>query len=97
MRVSCPPIRFPCFYGVDFPTKEELIANNKTIEQIRYFLEVDSLGYMPLEGLLGCAEKDANCYCTACWSGQYKIPVDTAVNKFSMEHYQMRMMFDDDE
>jgi amidophosphoribosyltransferase len=97
MRVSCPPIRFPCFYGVDFPTKEELIANNKTIEQIRDFLEVDSLGYMPLEGLLSCAEKDASCYCTACWSGQYKIPVDVAVNKFSMEHYQMRMMFDDDE
>jgi amidophosphoribosyltransferase len=97
MRVSCPPIRFPCFYGVDFPTKEELIANNKTIEQIRDFLEVDSLGYMPLEGLLSCAEKDASCYCTACWSGQYKIPIDIAVNKFSMEHYQMRMMFDDDE
>jgi amidophosphoribosyltransferase len=97
MRVSCPPIRFPCFYGIDFPTKEELIANNKTVEQIRQFLEVDSLGYMPLEGLLGCADKDASCYCTACWSGKYKIPVDTAVNKFSMEHYQMRMMFDNDE
>jgi amidophosphoribosyltransferase len=52
---------------------------------------------MPLEGLLSCAEKDASCYCTACWSGKYKIPVDTAVNKFSMEHYQMRMMFDNDE
>ena len=95
MRVSCPPIRFPCFYGIDFPTKEELIANNKTIEQIRDFLEVDSLGYMSLEGLLSCTDKEPNCYCTACWSGKYKIPVDVAVNKFSMEHYQMRMMFED--
>jgi len=94
MRVSCPPIRFPCFYGVDFPTSQELIANNRTLEQIRDFLEVDSLGYMSLEGLLSCAAKSPENYCTACWTGRYKIPVDIAVNKFIMEHYQMRM-FDD--
>jgi amidophosphoribosyltransferase len=46
MRVSCPPIRFPCFYGIDFPTKEELLANNRDLEQIREFLEVDSVGYI---------------------------------------------------
>jgi amidophosphoribosyltransferase len=97
MMVSCPPIRFPCFYGIDFPTKEELIANNKTIEEIRKFLEVDSLGYMSLEGLLSCADKKSDSYCTACWSGKYKIPVDVVISKFSMEHYQMRMMFDDDQ
>ena len=51
MRVSCPPIRFPCFYGIDFPTKEELIANDRTLDQIRDFLEVESLGYMSIEGL----------------------------------------------
>jgi amidophosphoribosyltransferase len=94
MRVSCPPIRFPCFYGIDFPTSQELIANNRTLEQIRDFLEVDSLGYMSLEGLLSCASKSAENYCTACWTGRYKIPVDIAVNKFVMERYQMRM-FDD--
>jgi amidophosphoribosyltransferase len=97
MMVSCPPIRFPCFYGIDFPTKEELIANNKTIEEIRKFLDVDSLGYMSLEGLLSCADKKSDSYCTACWSGKYKIPVDVVLSKFSMEHYQMRMMFDDDQ
>jgi amidophosphoribosyltransferase len=97
MMVSCPPIRFPCFYGIDFPTKEELIANNKTIEEIRKFLEVDSLGYMSLEGLLSCADKKSDSYCTACWSGKYKIPIDVVISKFSMEHYQMRMMFDDDQ
>ncbi len=94
MRVSCPPIRFPCYYGVDFPTKEELIANNRSLEQIRDFLGVDSLGYMSLEGLLSCASKDDECYCTACWNGKYKIPVDVSVNKFTMERYQMQM-FDD--
>lgn len=94
MRVSCPPIRHPCFYGVDFPTKEELLANNRSLKQIKDFLEVDSVGYISLEGLLSCAALPAQNYCTACWSGKYPIPVDTAVNKFSLEHYQMRM-FDD--
>jgi len=91
MRVSCPPIRFPCYYGVDFPTKEELLANNRNLEQIKEFLEVDSVGYMSLEGLLSCANLPGDHYCTACWTGKYRIPVDTAVTKFSMERYQMRM------
>jgi len=91
MRVSCPPLRYPCFYGVDFPTKEELLANNRDLEQIKQFLEVDSIGYMSLEGLLSCAVLPDDHYCTACWSGQYRIPVDIAVNKFALEHYQMHM------
>jgi len=94
MRVSCPPIRYPCFYGVDFPTKEELLANNRNLEQIKDFLEVDSIGYMSLEGLLSCASLPADHYCTACWNDRYKIPVDIAVSKFAMERYQMHM-FDD--
>jgi amidophosphoribosyltransferase len=94
MRVSCPPIRHPCFYGVDFPTKEELLANNRDLKQIKEFLEVDSVGYMSLEGLLSCTTLPAENYCTACWSGKYPIPVDTAVNKFILERYQMHM-FDD--
>ena len=91
MRVSCPPLRFPCFYGIDFPTKEELLANNRDLDQIRDFLEVDSIGYMSIEGLLSCAILPADHYCTACWIGQYRIPIDIAVNKFVMERYQMRM------
>ncbi len=91
MRVSCPPLRFPCFYGVDFPTKEELLANNRNLDQIRDFLEVDSIGYISLEGLLGCAALPADHYCAACWDGKYRIPIDVAVNKFAMEHYQMNM------
>jgi len=94
MRVSCPPLRYPCFYGIDFPTKEELLANNRDFEQIKEFLEVDSVGYMSMEGLLSCTNLPADHYCTACWNGEYRIPIDIPVNKFSMEHNQMHM-FDD--
>jgi amidophosphoribosyltransferase len=94
LRVSCPPVRFPCFYGVDFPTKEELLANNRTLEQIRQYLEVDTVGYLSLNGMLSCAFLPADHYCTACWSGQYRIPVDIVVNKFAMERYQMKMFED---
>jgi amidophosphoribosyltransferase len=92
LRVSCPPIRHPCFYGIDFPTSEELIAHNRTVEQIGEFLEVDSLAYLSLEGLLGCMqESDKNKFCTACWSGRYKIPIDNPQTKFSFERDQMKM------
>ncbi len=91
MRVSCPPIRHPCFYGIDFPTREELIAHNRTVEQVRDFLEVDSLAYLSLEGMLACLKLDREHYCTACWSGQYKVPIDHAQSKFSFERDQLRM------
>lgn len=89
MRISCPPIRFPCYYGVDFPTKEELLANNRDLDQIREFLEVDSVGYISLEGMLDCAKFPNSHFCNACWSGKYRIPVQIALNKFTMERYQM--------
>jgi amidophosphoribosyltransferase len=92
LRISCPPIRHPCFYGIDFATTDELIAHNRSVEQIAKFVEVDSLAYLSLEGMLDCIKsiprKDA---CTACWSGQYKIPIDRATSKFSFERDQLRM------
>lgn len=91
MRVSCPPIRHPCFFGIDFPTPTELIANGRTVDQIRDFIEVDSLCYLSLEGMLKCMSKPASSYCTACWSGQYPIPVDMQVSKFGLERHQMKM------
>jgi amidophosphoribosyltransferase len=91
LRVSCPPIRHPCFYGIDFPTSEELIAHNRTVEQIRQFLEVDSLAYLSLEGLLACMDLPSEHYCTACWSGNYKIPIDNPQNKLSFERDQLQM------
>jgi amidophosphoribosyltransferase len=95
MRVACPPVKHPCFYGVDFPTYGELLANQKkTMQEIREFLEVDSIGYLSIEGMLNCASLPQDHYCTACWSGKYRIPVNTIVNKFSNERHQMQLFED---
>ncbi len=94
MRVSCPPLRHPCFYGVDFPTKEELLANNKDMDQIKDYLKVDSIGYLSLEGMLSCVSLPEH-YCNACWSGKYPIPIKTIVNKFTMERHQMQLFEDE--
>jgi amidophosphoribosyltransferase len=91
LRVSCPPIRHPCFYGIDFPTSEELIAHNRSVEQIAEFLEVDSLAYLSLDGLLSAMKYPKDDYCTACWSGNYKIPIDEQQSKFSFERDQLQM------
>jgi amidophosphoribosyltransferase len=76
LRISCPPIRHPCFFGVDFATREQLIAAGKSVEQIRQFLGVDSLAYLSQEGLLSCVHKPGRHYCTACYDGNYRIDVD---------------------
>jgi amidophosphoribosyltransferase len=72
MRVSCPPTISPCFYGVDTPSKRELIAANKSVEEIREFIGADSLSYLSLEGLKkACGEGEKTTYCTACYTGVY--------------------------
>lgn len=91
MRVASPPIRHGCFFGIDFPTREELIANGRSVEEIRDYLEVDSLHYLSLEGMLSCVKHDDRHYCTACWSGQYPMPVDQSVSKFGLERHQPKM------
>ena len=91
LRVASPPIRYPCFYGIDFPSREELIANEKTVKEIGEFLEVDSLAYLSLDGMLSCAKHPPEHYCTACWSGKYPILVDQAVSKYAFERRQLRM------
>ena len=64
------------------PCEEQLIAHNRTVDEIRQFIEVDSLAYLSLEELLACMKVSADDCCTACWSGQYKIPVDQPTSKF---------------
>jgi len=72
VRISCPPTISPCFYGVDTPTKEHLIAAQKSIDEIRQFMGADSLAYLSLEGLKqACAEGEKTNYCTACYTGIY--------------------------
>ncbi len=72
LRISCPPTISPCFYGVDTPSKKDLIAANNSIEQIRQFIEADSLAYLSLDGLeASCNGGEGNHYCTACYTGVY--------------------------
>ena len=65
------PTRSPCFYGVDTPTKRELIAANNTVEEIRKFVEADSLGYLSLSGLAESVRDDKRDFCYACYTGNY--------------------------
>jgi amidophosphoribosyltransferase len=88
VRISSPPTSWPCFYGIDTPTREELIAARHTVEETRAFLDADSLGYLSLEGLIeavrtvegaGGREKPGHdAYCHACFSGEYPIAVPAA-------------------
>ena len=72
MRISCPPTISPCYYGVDTPRKSELIAANNTVEEIRRFIEADSLAYLSLDGLQkACDGGEGNHYCVACYTGEY--------------------------
>ncbi len=76
MRISCPPTIAPCYYGVDTPSKRQLIAANKTVEEIREFIGADSLAYVSLEGLKkACGEGEQTTYCTACYTGKYPTDV----------------------
>jgi len=85
MRVSCPPHKWPCAYGIDFPTRKELMAANNSQEQIREFLGADSLGYLSLDGMIAATGLPANEFCTACYTGQYPSPVESEHDKFIME------------
>jgi len=75
MRISSPPIISPCYYGIDMPTKKELIASNRSVGSIRKYLKVNSLGYLSMEGLLSLAALPKSKYCHACFSGEYTIPI----------------------
>ncbi|MGE0707664.1 MAG: amidophosphoribosyltransferase [Planctomycetota bacterium] len=83
LRISCPPIRNPCFYGVDFQSKGELLASQKSTAQIRELLGVDSIGYLSTEGMLSVLCRPASDYCTACWSGDYPVPIPAGMSKKS--------------
>lgn len=91
LRISCPPLRHPCYFGIDFPDREQLIATNRNVEEIAKFIGVDSMQYLSLEGMLGCVSLPQDHYCTACFSGQYRIEVEHPVSKLSLEPAQLRM------
>lgn len=75
LRISSPPIIAPCFYGIDMPTSQELIGSHHTIDEIRRYLDVDTLGYLSREGVLACMTGGGEDFCDACFSGCYPIPL----------------------
>jgi len=78
VRIACPPTRSPCHYGIAMPTREELIASRLTVDEICREIGADSLAYLSLEGLLASLKGDGESYCTACWSGDYRVVVSEA-------------------
>ncbi len=85
MLVSCPPHRFPCYYGIDFSSSGELIAAEKTVEEIRDFVGLDSLGYLGLEDLIKATDIPREDLCLACFDGQYPVPIDAGFTKTCLE------------
>jgi amidophosphoribosyltransferase len=75
VRVASPPVMWPCFYGIDFATRAELIAPGLSIEEIRTSLGADTLGYISLEGLVACTGAPKRKLCCACFDGNYPVPI----------------------
>jgi amidophosphoribosyltransferase len=84
MMVSCPPTKFPCYYGIDFPSGGELIANGKSIEEIRDHLGLDTLCYLSIEGLLEATGSQPDKFCLACYTGDYPVAPDKGFHKLAL-------------
>ncbi|MBW2359135.1 MAG: amidophosphoribosyltransferase [Deltaproteobacteria bacterium] len=85
MLVSCPPHRFPCHYGIDFSTSGELIAARKSVEEIRDFAGLDSLGYLNINNLVKATDIPEQDLCLACFDGKYPVPIDEKFTKYCLE------------
>ena len=85
VRISCPPVAHPCFFGIDFPTREELIAGAKDVGKIKDFIGADSLGYLSVEGLMSPL-KNPGWYCAACYTGEYAVDVSAMRGKRALEN-----------
>jgi len=84
-RITCPPIQWPCFYGIDMPTRHELVASDLSVEEIRRFVGADSLGYLSLEGMVAATGAPKDDFCRACFDGEYPIEVPEGAGKFLLE------------
>ncbi|MBA7691120.1 Amidophosphoribosyltransferase [subsurface metagenome] len=85
MRICAPPIRYPCFFGVDMATRQELIAAHKTVDEVRDFIGADSLGYLSIDGLIKAVALPKDVFCLACFTGNYPIPVQLEMDKLALE------------
>ncbi|MGD0854693.1 MAG: amidophosphoribosyltransferase [Dehalococcoidia bacterium] len=85
MRICAPPIRYPCFFGVDMATRWELIAAQKSVSEIRDAIGADTLGYISMEGLLEAVGQPSDAFCAACFTGDYPTPVQLEMDKLQLE------------
>ena len=85
MLVSCPPHCFPCHYGIDFSTKGELIAAQKSVDEIRDFIGLDSLGYLHIDNVVKATDIPRENLCLACFDGNYPVPINMKTDKFCLE------------
>lgn len=85
MRICAPPLRYPCFFGVDMATRRELIAAQKSIPQICSFIGADTLGYLSIDGLIKAVALPRDIFCLACFTGDYPIPVQLEMDKLALE------------
>src|SRR5258706_15778372 len=76
VRISSPPIQWPCFYGIDTPTRKELIGSSHSPEEIRRYLGADSLGYLSLDGMLKATGTEPGQFCHACFTGNYRVGIE---------------------
>jgi amidophosphoribosyltransferase len=90
IRITCPPVKWPCFYGIDMPTRQELIGADLSVEEIRAYVGADSLGYLSQEGMIEATGRPASEFCAACFDGEYPIPVPEQAGKFVLED-QLRL------
>ena len=85
MRVCAPPIKHPCFMGVDMASREELLAANNSLEEIRALVGADSLGYLSVEGLMKVVGGSHGGFCDACFTGDYPVPIQLELSKFALD------------
>jgi len=78
MRITSPPLLFPCYYGIDMATKKEFLASHRTLEEIRKYLNLDSLKYLSQEGLVRAIGEPKDKFCFACFTGDYPVPIEEA-------------------
>lgn len=84
-RITCPPIKWPCFYGIDMSTRGELVASDLSVDEVRQFVGADSLGYLSMEGMVAATGSPKSEFCRACFDGEYPIEIPERAGKFLLE------------
>jgi amidophosphoribosyltransferase len=93
MRITAPPIKHPCHYGIDMSTREEMIAHGRTVDEIAEVLGADSLHYLSLEGVYEAVGGSRGSHCDACFSGEYPLPgTEEAGGKYAFERAELPLV-----